>query len=57
MIGLGSDKNIIRDGSSTALYTIYTVYTVYTVLTDLHCLHRSMYAYIIRGGQNAIGMG
>ena len=36
-------KNIIRDGGSTALYTVYTVHAVQTAL---HCLNSSMYAYI-----------
>ena len=27
------NKNTIRDGGSTALYTAYTVHTVYTVYT------------------------
>ena len=36
-------KNIIRDGGSTALYTVYTVDVVETAL---HCLNSRMYAYI-----------
>ena len=45
-------KNTIRDGGSTALYTVYivftvnTVNTVFTVQTALHCLNSSMLAYI-----------
>ena len=34
MIGLGSDKNTIRDGGSTALYTAYiALLTLFTLLT------------------------
>ena len=49
-------------------YTVYTGYiaspahtfnTVYTIQTALHCSNSSMYAYayIVREGKNAIGMG
>ena len=37
-------KNTIRDGDSTALYTVDTVCTVYTNQTDVLCLNSSMYA-------------
>ena len=46
-------KNDIRDGGSTALYTVYTVYTVNSVLTVntvqtvLHCSNSSMHAYTL----------
>ena len=54
-------KNNIRDGGTTTLYTAYTVdtvyivYTVYTIQTDftVACVP----IYIVRDGQNAIGMG
>ena len=39
------------------VYTVDTAYTVYTIQTVLHCLNISMYAYIVRKGQNAIGVG
>ena len=51
-------------------FTIYIVYTVYTIQTVLHCLDSginsgmflynkqcSVQIYIVREGQNAIGMG
>ena len=37
-------ENTIRDGDSTALYTVDTVCTVYTNQTDVLCLNSSMYA-------------
>ena len=37
-------RNTIRDGDSTALYTVDTVCTVYTNQTDVLCLNSSMYA-------------
>ena len=44
------------------IYTVdmvNTVDTVYTIQTALHCLNSSMstYIYIVREGQNAIGVG
>ena len=39
------------------VYTVDTAYTVYTIQTVLHCLTISMYAYIVRKGYNAIGVG
>ena len=48
------EKNTIRDGGSTTLYTAYnvcTVYTVCTVQTTLHCLNVSMYACIYCWGR------
>ena len=56
-------KNTIRDGGSTALYTVYTVdtidtidtvdtgNTVYTIQTALHCLNSSMHACIYCKGR------
>ena len=42
------------------VYTVLTlfdnVFTVYTIQTALHCLNSSMYAYIVRKGQNTFGM-
>ena len=39
--------------------TVYSVYTVFTIQTDLHFLNSNMnaYIYIVREGENAIGMG
>ena len=68
MIGLGSDKNTIRDGRSTALqptftvdtvFTVYTVSTIYTVDTvDMFYTVDTVYAIetALREGQNDIGM-
>ena len=36
-------QNTIRDGGSTALYSVYTIYIIQTAL---HCLNSSMYAHI-----------
>ena len=46
-------KDTIRDGGSTALYTVYTVHTVQTAL---HCLNSSMYMprYIVRKGKTLL---
>ena len=46
-------KDTIRDGGSTALYTVYTVHTVQTAL---HCLNSSMYMprYIVREGKTLL---
>ena len=48
------EKNTIRNGDSTALYTVqtvYTVYAVYTIETALHCLNSSMHACIYCKGR------
>ena len=62
------EKETIRDGGSTALQAVYTVNTVDTVyiVDTVHRLFKLIYTaeqvallpiYIVKGGQNAIGMG
>ena len=54
-------EDIVRDGGSTALnIACKIVYTVSSIKTALHCINSSSmyaFAYTVRKGWNAIGMG